>query len=180
MALTATMYRFELDLSDVDRGVYDSLELRAAQHPSESDAYLVTRVLAMALEHCDGLTFGRGISVPDDPGIYAPDDMGGKRLWIEIGHPSAERMHKVTKQASKVCVYTHKNPEPIVADLASGAVYKGDEVVVVAFEPAFLEELAGALTRNNKWGVLRSESVLYVSVGDETFQTTPSVYGHNS
>jgi uncharacterized protein YaeQ len=173
MALTATMMRFELELSDVDRGIYETIELRAAQHPSESDAYLVTRVLAMALEYREDLSFGRGISTPDDPGISAPNGMGGHALWIEIGQPSASKLHKVTKLADRVIVYTHKNPEPIRADLASGNVYRGDEVDVVGFDPSFLDDLSARLIRNNKWGVLRSDGELYVTVAEETVQTRP-------
>lgn len=176
MALSATMYRFEINLSDVERGVYETLELRPAQHPSESDAYLVTRVLAMALEYRDDLAFGRGISTPEDPGLSAPNQMGGIDLWIEIGHPSGDLLHKVTKQADQVVVYTHKSPEPLIAELESGDVYRGDEVTVVAFDPAFIDAVAEALTRNSKWDVLRNEGVVYVTVGDETFQTTPTVF----
>ena len=46
MALTATIYNFDVDLSDSDRGVYETVALRVAQHPSESDEYLIARVLA--------------------------------------------------------------------------------------------------------------------------------------
>lgn len=176
MALSATMYRFEINLSDVERGVYDTVELRVAQHPSESDAYLVTRVLAMALEYREDLAFGRGISTPEEPGLSAPNEMGGVGLWIEIGHPSADLLHKVTKQADEVVVYTHKNAEPIVADLESGDVHRGDEVAVVSFDPAFIDAVAGALTRNCKWDVLRNDGVVYVTAGEETFQTTPAVF----
>jgi uncharacterized protein YaeQ len=176
MALTATMYRFELSLSDVDRGVYETIELRVAQHPSESDAYLITRVLAMALEYREDLTFGRGISTPEDPGLSAPDQMGGVALWIDIGHPSADRLHKVTKQAEDVRVYTHKSADPILADLASGDVHRGDEVVVVEFDHEFIDGIAGALSRNTSWDILRNEGVLYVTIDEETFETTPVVH----
>lgn len=175
MALTATMFRFELNISDVDRAFYDTIELRVAQHPSESDTYLVTRILAMALEYRVDLTFGRGISTPDDAPLSAPDMMGGLDLWIEIGQPSADRLHKVTKQANDVVVYTHKDPDSIIEALGSGDIHRGDEVVVVALAPSFIDDLAGALTRNATWDILRSEGVLYVTVGDETFQTTPQI-----
>lgn len=175
MALTATMFRFELHISDVDRNVYDTIEVRAARHPSESDTYLVTRILAMALEHRDDLVFGRGISTPDDPPLSAPDPMGGIDLWVEIGQPSGDRLHKVTKQANEVRIYTHRDPAPILEALRSGDVHRGDEVVLVALDPSFVDELAAALTRNAKWEILRSDAVLYVTVGDETFETTPVV-----
>lgn len=177
MALTATMFRIQIELSDVDRGVYDEIELRAAQHPSESDAYFVTRVLAMALEHRDGMRFGRGISVPDDPALFVSDDTGAYVLWVEIGQPSADRLHKVTKLCEQVSVYTHKDPTPILESLAAGEVFRGEEVTVVELEPAFIDQLAAVLTRNSRWSVLRSEGVLYVTVDDETFQTTPIVHG---
>jgi uncharacterized protein YaeQ len=171
MALTATMYRFELNVSDVDRGFYDTVELRVAQHPSESEPYLVTRVLAMALEYRDDLKFGRGISTPDDPSLSAPDMMGGIDLWIEVGQPSADRLHKVTKQANTTKIYTHKDPSPLEEALRSGEIHRGDDIVLVAIDPGFIEDLAHVLTRNARWDVLRSDGVLYVTSGDATFET---------
>ena len=175
MALTATLFRFELNVSDVDRGVYDALELRVARHPSETDEYMVTRVLAMALEHREGLVFGRGISTPEDPPLSAPGPMGTIALWVEIGHPAPERLHKITKQADEVCVYTHKAPDALLADLRSGSIHRGDHVRVVALGPEFVDELVQALSRTNRWDVLRNEGVLYVTAGERTLDTTPAV-----
>ncbi len=177
MALTATIFRFEISLSDIDREVYETLELRVAQHPSETDTYLVTRVLARALEHRQGLDFGRGISVPEDPPLSALDERSNIDLWIEIGQPSADRLHKVTKRSEKVCVYTHKNPEPLLAQLGEeSTVHRAEEIVVVALDADFIADLAGRLNRTNRWDILRSDGVLYVTVDDETFQTTPTVF----
>ncbi len=175
MALTATIQRFVVELSDVDRGVYESLEFQAAQHPSESDLYLVTRVLAYLLEYRDRIEFGRGISDPEEPAIFVDDMTGIKELWIEIGQPSAERLHKVTKAAKDVCVYCHKGPDSTREHLASGNVHRADEVKVVSFEQSFLNTLADSLTRKNTWNVLVSDDELYVTVGDETLQTTPVI-----
>ena len=62
MALGATMYTFTVQLADVDRGVYDDFSLRVARHPSETDAYMVTRLLAYCLEYEEGIAFSEGIS----------------------------------------------------------------------------------------------------------------------
>ena len=51
MALTATVYNFDIELADMDRGVYETLDLRVARHPSESAEYMVVRVLAFCLEY---------------------------------------------------------------------------------------------------------------------------------
>ena len=80
MALTATIYNFDIDLADNDRGVYETLALRVARHPSESEDYLFTRVLAYALEFADGIAFSKGLSEPDEPAITVRDLTGTSAL----------------------------------------------------------------------------------------------------
>ena len=82
MALPSTMHQFQLDITDVDRGVYEAVELRAARHPSESVPFLVTRILAFALEYREGLAFGRGVSTPDEPALWVVGPgSGATPLW---------------------------------------------------------------------------------------------------
>ena len=109
MALSATIHTFDIDLSDVDRGVYQSLNLRVAQHPSESADYLVARVLAYCLEFAEGIEFSKGLSDPDEPAILVRDLTGQLQAWIEIGLPAAERLHRASKTAPRVVVYAHKD-----------------------------------------------------------------------
>ena len=76
MALTSTMYTFDVALSDVDRSVYESLTIKAACHPSETEEYLVTRVLAYCLEYKEGIAFSKGLSEPDEPALSVRDLTG--------------------------------------------------------------------------------------------------------
>ncbi|HEY5949867.1 MAG TPA: YaeQ family protein, partial [Kofleriaceae bacterium] len=83
MALSATMRKVEISLSDSDRGIYEQLDLRVAQHPSESDRYLVARVLARALEHGEGLEFSKGgVSDDTEPALVQRDLRGDLVAWI--------------------------------------------------------------------------------------------------
>jgi uncharacterized protein YaeQ len=100
VALTAMMYTFDVQLMDVDRGVYETLDLRVAQHPSETDEYMVTRVLAYCLEYTEGIGFSKGIADPDEPAITVRDLTGAVRVWIDIGAPDAVRLHKASKAAA--------------------------------------------------------------------------------
>ena len=77
MALTATIYNFDIELANVDRGVYETFALKVAQHPSETNEYLVTRVLAYCLEYAEGISFSRGLAEPDEPPITVRDLTGG-------------------------------------------------------------------------------------------------------
>ena len=92
MALSATVYNFELRLADADRNVYETLALRVARHPSESPEYLFTRVLAYWLEYTEGLTFSSGgLSDPDAPALAVRDLTGLLTRWIEVGTPDPAR-----------------------------------------------------------------------------------------
>ena len=99
MALGATVHVFTVRLSHVDRGVYETLELRLARHPSESAEYLVTRLLAYCLEYTEGIAFSKGLSDPDEPAIIVRDLTGALHGWIEIGAPEAARLHRAAKAA---------------------------------------------------------------------------------
>ncbi len=81
MALGATVHNFDIDLADADRNVYETLALRVARHPSESDEYLVVRVLAYCLEYTEGIAFSRGgLSDADEPPIaYLQQDRRADR-----------------------------------------------------------------------------------------------------
>jgi len=87
MALTATIYNFDIELADADRHVYESLALRVARHPSESEEYLVTRVLAYVLEFTEGIDFSRGVSDPEEPALAVRDLTGG-HLPAVRGYPA--------------------------------------------------------------------------------------------
>src|SRR6476469_1711066 len=109
MALPVTMRRFEIALADADREIYEQLDLRVAQHPSESERYLVARVLARVLEHGEGLEFSKGgVSDDTEPALVQRDLRGDLRAWIEVGAPDPERLHKATKKSPRVVVYTWK------------------------------------------------------------------------
>lgn len=171
MALSATMYRFNIDLSDVDRGVYEQLELRPAQHPSEATRYLLTRVLAYCLCYEEGITFTRGLSVADEPAIWVKDLQGNTQAWIEVGTPSAERLHKAKKAVSRVSVFTHHDIELLKKVLRGQKVHRAEEIEVYAVDPAFLDALEKLIDRTNSWTLARNDGEIYVTAKDQTVTT---------
>jgi uncharacterized protein YaeQ len=128
MAITATIYNFDVELSDTDRHVYETLALRVARHPSESEEYLVARLIAYLLEFTEGIEFSRGISTPDDPPIAVRDLTGALRTWIDIGTPDAARLHKASKLAARVAVYTHKDPAQFLRQLAGKTIHRAESL----------------------------------------------------
>lgn len=164
------MLRFTVDLSDVDRGVYERLEFRVARHPSESSGYLLARVIAYLLNQQEGLAFTEGISSPDDPAIWVKDLTGALLVWIDVGNPSARRLHKASKAARKVRVYTYRDPRILLEEIASEKVHRSETLEIFALTPAFIAELEKTLERDNPWQFLHAEGELSITVRDVTVQ----------
>jgi len=166
MALTATVHHVEVTLSDVDRAVYEKLDLRMARHPSESARYLLTRLLAYCLSYEEGIAFSKGgLSSTDEPPIAVRDPTGILLVWIDIGAPSAERLHKASKAARRVTLYTHFDPRLLQQEAATRAIHRVQEIEVWRFEPAFLDGLEGVLGRSAVIELVRNEGKLYVTAG---------------
>jgi uncharacterized protein YaeQ len=168
MALTATIYTIEIDLNDSDRGVYESLALRVARHPSESEEYLVARVLAYALEYTQGIEFSRGISDPEQPTISVRDLTGRLTVWIEIGAPDPSRVHKASKAAPRVAIYTHKDPKQFVERLAGERIHRAEDVELWAIDRAFVAQVAARLDRRMSFSLSVTDRDLLLSIGSET------------
>jgi len=177
MALTATMYTFDVELADVDRGVYESLSLRVAQQPSETEEYLVTRVLAYCLEYGEGIAFSRGLAEPDEPALAVRDLTGAWRSWIEIGAPNAARLHKASKTAPRVVIYAHKDPEQLVRHLAGERIHRAGALEIYAVDRALVAELVARLERRMVFALAVSDRHLYVTLGDTTISGVVTRFG---
>ena len=165
MALGATIYNFDIDLADADRGVYESLALRVPRHPSESEEYLVTRLLAYLMEYADGIAFSKGVSEPDEPAIVVRDLTGEIRTWIEVGTPDAARLHKASKAARRVAVYTHKDPAQFLKQLAGERIHNSDALELYAVDRALVAALVERLDRRVAMSVSVSDREVYVAIG---------------
>lgn len=167
MALTATIYNFDIDLADADRGVYETLALRVAQHPSESDEYLIGRVLAYLLEYREGIEFSRGVSDPDEPMISIRDLTGKIQSWIDIGTPDAARLHKASKATGRVAVYCHKDPAQWLKQLDDATIHRAGELELYAIDRALVTALVAQLDRRMKFAVSITDREFYISIGDD-------------
>lgn len=162
------MYVFDVRLADADRAVNESLTIRAAQHPSETDEYLVARLLAYCLEYTEGIAFSKGLSDPDEPAIVVRDLTGVLQSWIEVGAPDAERLHRAAKAAASVTVYAHRGLDSLIARLDGARIHRAAEIRLRAVDADLLSGLVKRLDRRMSLDLTVSDRTLYVSLGDET------------
>ena len=171
MAQTATIYNLSIDLSDVDRGVYEQLEVRIARHPSESAEYMLVRILAYCLEFQDGISLTEGVASADEPAILVRDMTGQITSWIEVGLPDASKLHRGSKLAQRAAVYTHKGRQ-LLSQLAGSKVHKSDSVPIYTLDSEFVDEVAGLVDRRSSIGLSITEQQIYLSINGKDFTTS--------
>ncbi len=170
MALSATLRRFTITVADSDRDVYETLDLRVAQHPSESLRYMVARLLARALEHAEGVEFSRGLAASDEPAILQHNLQGDVTRWIEIGSPSVDRLHRASKTGAQVVVYTWRGGEALRD--ATASIHRADTLEIRGLHQDFLDAVAETVDRKNAWSLTISGGALYLESGGVFFESS--------
>jgi uncharacterized protein YaeQ len=168
LALTATVYNFDIQLSDVDRNVYETFTVRAAKQPSETEEYLAARVLAYCLEYTEGIAFTKGLAEPDVPAIEVRDLTGALKAWIEVGTPDADRLHKASKASPRVAVYTFKDPANLLRQFEGTRIHRAEQIALFAFDPAFIAAFVERLDRRTTLEIAVTEGHLYLTMAGDT------------
>jgi uncharacterized protein YaeQ len=175
MALAATVYHLVLTLSDVDRGVYTTLDLRLARHPSESARYFWLRTLAYCLSYEEGIAFSKGgLSDSGEPPVAIHDATGVFLAWIDVGSPSAERLHRAAKAARRVALFSAADWSLLEREAASRRIHALEEIEVQLLQPAFLDALEPHLQKHLTLEVVRSSGTLYVTLPNALVEGTIS------
>ena len=170
MALTATIYSFDIQLADVDRNVYETLSFRVPCQPSETEEYLLSRVLAYCLEYREGIGLSKGIVEPDVPSVFVRDLTGTTLAWIEVGAPDAARLHKASKASPRVAIYTHRDAARVASLLAGEKIHKVETIELYGIDRELMDGLVARLDRRNTWEMSITDRHVYVSVQGETIE----------
>ena len=169
MAQTATIHTLAIDLADMDRGVYETLDLRVARHPSETAEYMLTRVLAYCLEYREGIVLTEGVSSGDEPAILIRDLTGRITAWIEVGMPDAARLHRGSKLAGRVAVYTHRDARQLMGQLVGEKVHRGADIPIRFFDRAVIGEIAALIERRASLSISITDGEIYLSMNQRSF-----------
>ena len=162
------MYTVDVALSDVDRGVYESLSIKAACHPSETEEYFATRILAYCLEYKEGISFSKGLREADVPAISVRDLTGALTAWIEIGSPDAARLHKASKASPRVAVYTHKEPRIFLRAYEGERIHKAESLELYAVDRELLAEFVQRLDRRVKFSMTVTDHQIFLDFDGDT------------
>ena len=176
MARGAIIHRVRIELAHVDRGVYESIQLTLARHPSETVERAVMRLLAFGLRHQDSLEFGRGVSATDEPDLWSRGGDGRVREWIEVGQPDAKRLVKACRQSERCTLFAFGSGARRWRTAQLEPIEAPDNLAVAWIEDAFVARVASAIDRQIRWSMTVSEGTVFLSSGDASFETVPEIW----
>ncbi|GHE78630.1 YaeQ family protein [Thalassotalea profundi] len=163
MALKSTINKATIHLSDMDRNYYDTINLTLAQHPSETDLRLMTRVIAFILNAQPDLTFGKGVSDEDEAVIWHVDYSEQISLWVELGQPDEKRVKKACNKAEHVNLYCYTSSNDVWFNQNKSKLSHYRNLSVYKFDYQVMQELATWLSRTMEFQCSIQDGQLWLS-----------------
>ncbi len=174
MALKPTIYKMRIDLSDLDRNYYDTLNLTLAKHPSETLERMMARVLAFCINAQEFLAFSKGLSAAEEPDIWARTLEDNISLWIDIGEPNPDRIKKATRIAPSVKIYSFNSKSNVWWE-KSREQFRELKASVFQFQWGDMQTLATLVQRTMGLSVTISGDSAYIAAGSGECEVTWSL-----
>lgn len=171
MALKATIFKADIDISDMDRGYYESHALTLARHASETDERMMIRVLAFALNAHEHLALTDNMASPEDPALWQKDLTGVIDVWIEVGQPDEKRLLKACGRAGQVIVYCYANSALIWWNALAPKVERAKNLTVVHVPESVA--LASLAQRTMSFQLTIEGGTVWLTAGEQTVEITP-------
>ena len=162
MALKPTIFKMNINVSNLDNDVYETINLTLAQHPSETMERMVTRVLAFVLNNQEFLTFTKGLSEVDDPDMWAKNYSDEFLLWVDVGEPAFDRIKKACRQAKNVKVYTF-NTKSNVWWKQSQKEFNTISAEVYQFDFEQIQAFAALVERTMEFSITITDNLFYIA-----------------
>lgn len=171
MARPSTIYKTNLQISDIDRGIYETIQTTVAQHPSETEERLVARLLAMAIFHDQDLSFTKGLSATDEPDLWVKGADGRVKFWVEVGLPESERIIKASRHAERVALLACGKTLSIWDQNHLPKLVSIKNLTIASVDQTFINTLASKIERSINWSITITEGTMYLTTGEMTHET---------
>ena len=177
MALKATVFKVELQVSDLDRIYYQTHSLTLARHPSETDERMMIRLLAFALNASEHLHFTKGLSTEAEPDLWQKNLQGEIELWIEVGVTDAKRIRKGSNRAKQAIIYAYgARTAPVWWESIQGDLARFDNLTISYLSPENTAALAGLANRNMTLQATLQDGLIWIGNSEQTLTITPEYW----
>ena len=178
MALKATIHKAQLQIADMDRGVYADHVVTIARHPSEADERMMIRVLAFALnvlgdDHAGQLEFAKDLWDVDEAALWHKDYTEAIQHWIDVGQPDDKRLMRAAGRAERVSVYSFSSSTPVWWKGLQSKISRADNIAVWQIDTEQSQALARLAERTVQLQVTVQDGTVWLSTGKESVEITP-------
>lgn len=171
----STIYKVDMQISDMNRHYYEQHSLTLGRHPEESDVYLLSRILAFALFADEKMSYTKGLYEPNEPALWQKGYSGDTEVWIEIGCPDEKRIKKAGNAADKVVIVTYANKAEQWWNAIENRLSFMKNCTILSLPPEKLEELSLLLDRTMQMQITIEGTHLWVNMGEQMIEIEPSV-----
>ncbi|QID19189.1 YaeQ family protein [Nitrogeniibacter mangrovi] len=177
MALKSTVFKFQLQIADLDRHYYADHALTLARHPSETDERLVARVLAFARIAGEGIDMSSALCEPDEPDLCVRTLDGRITHWIDVGQPEARRVLKAAGRADRVTLHPYGgSTSTLWWEGVRKELLRVRKLEVIAFPEAAVKALAASVARTCQWQITVQDGTMMVSTGTDCVSVEPDTW----
>ena len=176
MALSSTIFKANLQISDMDRHYYEEHQLTLARHPSETDERMMVRLLAFALHADEQLSFTKGLCDDEEPALWQKSLSDEIELWVDVGQPDERRIRKACSRATRVCIYLYggRNAE-LWWQRNVNKLQRFKNLTVLEISEETCNELVNLVQRSMQLQCTIQDGEAWLNCGDQTVGILPLV-----
>ncbi len=176
MALKSTIYKADCQISDMDRGYYQSHHLTIALHPSETEERMMTRLLAFVINAHEHLQFTKGLSTDDEPELWQKSLTDDIELWIDVGMPDDKRIRKASNRADKVIIYCYGGRNTVWWSQIQSKLERFKNLTVINLPKEATDQLTPMVKRTMQLQISIQDGQIWVSDDQHTANIVPEVW----
>jgi uncharacterized protein YaeQ len=152
VANKTSIYKVNIDISNIDQHRYQKLCFTVALAPKESLSHLAMRLIAYAMVPEEKLSFGHSNCMGLAPDVMVKDYDDHYIYWIDIGFPALGRLKKASCQADNVVVFSLNKSDWL--DDSVNELMSFSNLHLVLFQQDVIEQLCQTLGRQIHWSIV--------------------------
>ncbi len=178
MAIKSTIFKAELQITDMDRHYYQDHALILARHASENNERMMVRLLAFALHASESLQFTKGLSSDDEPDLWQKKLSGEIEVWIDLGQPDEKRIRKACGRARQAIIYLYQQRSNAAWwEQNRNKLARFENLTVVSLDHESVTGLAAMAERAMRLQcTIQDGSVWFTNGDDQAIEITPEIH----
>ncbi|MCX7097217.1 MAG: YaeQ family protein [Methylococcales bacterium] len=176
MALKSTIFKADCQITDLDRGYYQSHQLTIALHPSETEERMMVRLLAFVANAHEHLQFSKGLSTDDEPDIWQKSLTDDIELWIDVGMPDEKRIRKASSRADKVLIYSYGGRNTVWWQQLQQKLERFSNLTVINLPKAATDQLAKLVKRTMQLQISIQDGQIWLGDDHDTVHIVPEIW----